>query len=378
MDADTAVSPATRPCGNLPPTTNTLETKHLNILASWNGVTLIVKPGGLLALTSAERPASAEAGTTEDDMRNNRRTATLLMLAAFGAVGCSKPFDASETKSQQQPLAKPGAMSNATGASDEEGTDGDVLTKSARPVTFADADAAYQAKNYTEAAKLFEEYTAGRPNNAWGHFMLGLSASKAGDTAKAESAFEEALRLDPNHVKSLVNLSRVLIEQQRFDDALVRLEHAGEIDPTSVDVQRLLGRVYAAKHDTDEAVAAYRHAIALDARDVWSMNNLALLFLEQDDAEKALPLLCRAVQLRTDVAAFHNNLGMALEHTGRFSAAAAEYRGALTADAAYGKAKQNLARVEAVKVGHEEPFDLESTAARLDEPLSADQTGAVR
>jgi len=32
------------------------------------------------------------------------------------------------------------------------------------------------------------------------------------------------------------------------------------------------------------------------------MNNLGLLFLEQGDAEEALPLLCRAVQLRKDVA----------------------------------------------------------------------------
>ncbi len=53
---------------------------------------------------------------------------------------------------------------------------------------------------------------------------------------------------------------------------------------------------------------------------------------------------------------------MALEHTGRFMAAATEYRGALQADPNYEKAQQNLARVEAVKVDSEEPFDLEATA----------------
>jgi Flp pilus assembly protein TadD len=95
------------------------------------------------------------------------------------------------------------------------------------------------------------------------------------------------------------------------------------------------------------------------------MNNLGLLILEQQRAEEALPLLARAVQLRMDVPAFHNNLGMALEHTGRFLAAAEEYRGALTADPGYGKAKQNLARVEAIKVGHEEPFDLEEAVATV-------------
>ncbi len=295
-------------------------------------------------------------------MRSNGQIAAVLIVAACAAVGCSKPFDAAETKTEQQPPAKPVAVPNAVDATGEEGTEGDVPGQSVGPVSFADGETAYQAKNYSAAARLFEDYTERRPNNAWGHFMLGLSASKAGDVAKAESAFEEALRIDPNHVKSLVNLSRVLIDQRRFDEALVRLEDAGEIDSASVDVQRLLGRVYAEQHKTDEAVDAYRRAIALDEHDAWSMNNLGLLFLEQGDAEEALPLLCRAVQLRKDVAAFHNNLGMALEHTGRFLAAAEEYRGALTADAGYGKAKQNLARVEAVKVGHEEPFDLEATA----------------
>ena len=315
-------------------------------------------------------------------MRTNGQIAAVLLLAAFAAVGCSKPFEDPEKKTQQQPpvsaQAKPIAVPTAGDLKDEEGTSGYVGTKSTGPVSFADADAAYQAKNYSEAARLFEQYTQGRPSNAWGHFMLGLSAWKAGDLIKAEGAFEEALKIDPNHVKSLVNLSRVLIDHRRFDDALVRLTHAGEVDPSSIDVQRLLGRVYAAQHKTDEAVNAYRRAIALDARDAWSMNNLGLLFLEQDQAEEALPLLCRAVQLRNDVAAFHNNLGMALEHTGRFLAAAEEYRGALTADPGYGKAMQNLARVEAIKTGPEEPFDLAAMAKRSEEAPSADQTTAVR
>jgi tetratricopeptide (TPR) repeat protein len=289
-------------------------------------------------------------------MRTNGQLAAVLLLAASAVVGCSKPFEEPAKKTSQPASVLPQAKAIPVP------TSGDVATQSTGPVSFADADAAYQAKNYSEAVRLFEGYTGGRPNNAWGHFMLGLSAWKAGDLMKAEGAFDEALRIDPHHLKSLVNLSRVLIEQRRFDEALVRLTHAGEVDPSAVDVPRLLGRVYAAEHKTDEAVAAYRRAIALDARDAWSMNNLGLLFLEQDRAEEALPLLCRAVQLRTNEAVFHNNLAMALEHTGRYLAAAEEYRAAVTTDPDYGKAKQNLTRVEAIKTGPEEPFDLEATA----------------
>jgi len=317
-------------------------------------------------------------------MSTNGHGTALLLLAAFTAVGCSKPFEETKTKAQQQPpasaQAKPAATPDALDPEDEEGTGGTVPTRNAGPVSFADGDAAYQAKNYGEAVTLFEQYTERRPNNAWGHFMLGLSAWKAGDLPKAEAAFEESLKIDPNHFKSLVNLSRVLIDQRRFDDALVRLTHASDVDPSSVDVQRLLGRVYAAQHKTDDAVNAYRRAIALDARDAWSMNNLGLLFLEQERAGDALPLLARAVMLKKDAPEFQNNLGMALEHTGRFGAAAAAYRNALAADPGYVKAQQNLARVEAVNVNGEEPFDLVLTAEGAIEipQISGDATTVAR
>ena len=317
-------------------------------------------------------------------MSNNGHVTALLLLTAFTAVGCSKPFEETNTKPQQRPPVS--AQANAVAApstidpEDDEGTGGNLPTRNAGPASFANGDAAFKAKNYGEAVTLFEQYTERRPDNAWGHFMLGLSAWKAGDLPKAEGAFEEALKIDPNHLKSLVNLSRVLIDQRRFDDALVRLTHAGEVDPGSVDVQRLLGRVYAGQHKPEDAVNAYRRAIALDARDAWSMNNLGLLFLEQERAGDALPLLARAVLLKKDVPEFQNNLGMALEHTGRFGAAAAAYRDALTADPGYDKAQQNLARVEAVKLSGEEPFDLEATAGgAIESPqISGDATTAAR
>jgi Flp pilus assembly protein TadD len=221
-------------------------------------------------------------------------------------------------------------------------------------MTFADGKAAYDAKKYSDATAIFERYTGRRPDNAWGHYMLGLSAWKDGNVAGAESAFEKALSIDPRHVKSLVNLSRVLIDQKRHDDAIDRLTRAADIDPESTEVNRLLGRTYAAQGKTEEAMQAYRRAIELNELDAWSMNNLGLLFLEKQRAEEALSLFTKAAELRKEVPAFHNNLGMALEHTGRFRDAAVAYNSALTADPGYYKAKQNLARVEAVKGDRDE------------------------
>ena len=288
-------------------------------------------------------------------MRPTQHVTAALLLAGFAAVGCSKSSETVEAKagSSASAVVKPVATSGEK-RPDGEASLPNATPKITAPMSFADGQAAFQARKYSDATAIFDRYTTERPGNAWGHYMLGLSAWKSGDLAKSEQAFEKALSVEPHHVKSLVNLSRVFIEQKRYDDALARLSSAAEIDPESTEVQRLLGRTYHTQGKTDEAVSAYRRAIELNELDAWSMNNLGLMFLETERADEALPLLTKATELRPEVAVFLNNLGMALEHTGRFRAAAAEYKAAVAADPGYDKAKRNLERIEAIKGDSEE------------------------
>jgi len=293
--------------------------------------------------------------------RNGKITAALL-VAALAAVGCSKD-KTSQTKNQETPpTAKmlPVSMTKPAGDKPVDGT----VPKVAGPISFADGEAAFQAGKYAEATQVFEQYTVEKPNNAWGHFMLGLSESRLGNTEKAEKDYEEALRLDPGHLKTLLNLSRMLIDKGRFDEAIVKLASAGEIDPTLAEVHRLLGRAYNGQHKPNDAIDSYRKAIALDPKDAWSMNNLGLILIQQGKSSEATPFLAKAVELKKDEPTFHNNLGMALEHTSRFKAAVSEYNDALAADPGNEKVKRNLARVEAVKVTSEESFDREAEAKR--------------
>jgi tetratricopeptide (TPR) repeat protein len=289
---------------------------------------------------------------------------TVMMLAALSAAGCSKNNEPSTAANGLPATAPPPVVkqteSLATNGPDEEGFAAAATIPTS--ASFADGEAAYNAKKYGEATAVFEAYTGRRPDNAWGHYMLGLSAWKSGDLAMSEKAFDQALSLDPHHVKSLVNSSRLFIDQKRYDDAVARLTVAAEIDPESLEVSRLLARTYADQGKTEEAIAAYRRVVELHENDAWSLNNLGLLLLDANGADEALPLFAKAVELREDVAMFHNNLGMALEHTRQFRAAAEAYRGALTADPGYEKAKLNLARVEAVRSAPEEEPGISSDA----------------
>lgn len=241
-----------------------------------------------------------------------------------------------------------------------------------REVTYEEAEAAYFGKRYEEAVELFKLYAERKSENPWGHYMLGLSAWKAGEFEIAEEAFERALAIDPLHVKSLLNLSRVLLDTGRPEEALAKITEALEIDSESNDAFRLQGRAYCQLGQLEEAVGAYRQAILVDDRDAWSMNNLGLIFIEEGLFGEALPPLACAVELRDDIAIFQNNLGMALERTGHFRAAEEAYRSAIAIDASYEKASANLSRVEAVTEDPGiEPVELAGLARRFTKEIEA-------
>src|SRR5437660_8235920 len=217
------------------------------------------------------------------------------------------------------------------------------------PVTFELADSAYRDRRYDDATTLFKTYTENRPSNPWGFYMLGLSAWKSGDRAQAESAIVQALSLDSTHVKSHLNLSRVLLESAEPESALVHIDAAMALDSTSSEPLRLQGRAFEAMGKTDSAIVSYQRAIALDSTDVWAFNNLGALYIRLERFQDAIEPLKTAVERNDKVATFHNNLGMALERTGQFRAAELEYRAALAIEGTYGKAVTNLQRVEGLK-----------------------------
>ena len=324
---------------------------------------------------------------------------TALLMTGFVAVACSdtraedslvrslsnRPVASPETTSGRWTAPRPEApvTSVATPAATVTAPSDDSKKRkkkpggtvvAAEPVSFADGETAYHERRYGQAAELFRRHAERHPGVPWGHFMQGLSCWKDGDLAEAEASFRRALSVAPDHLKSLQNLSRVLIEQGRLDESSELLRVAVDLDPTS----RLLGRVFDGQGKVDEAFDAYRHAIVLDDEDEWAMNNLALMYIDRGRYDEAVRALARAVTLRDDVPSFHNNLGIALEHLGRFSSSVDAYRSALLVDPAYEKASMNLARVEVVREGPmSTPFDLDVVAQGFADDLRGWRADAV-
>ena len=244
------------------------------------------------------------------------------------------------------------------------------IPESPEEVTYEEAEAVFTDRNYTRSVELFAIYTERKSENPWGFYMLGLSSWKVGDHASAEGAFKRALELDPRHVKSQLNLSRVYLDTGRPHEALSGIDQALSIDPESNTAYRLQGRAFRELGENEAAIGAYRQAILLDEQDAWSMNNLGQVFIELERFDEALPPLARATQLDSDNAIFLNNLGMAFERTGHFRAAEETYRSATAIDESHEKASANLGRIEVVLEDPTlEPVDVASLAQSFVEEI---------
>jgi Flp pilus assembly protein TadD len=261
------------------------------------------------------------------------------IVAAYAFVACgdrTERADAKQPVSDSSPVATP----------ETTGTGGTLV---AGPVSFEQADSAFRDGRYGDAAGLFTAYTERRPENPWGFYMLGLSTWRAGNRDQATLAFTKALELDSTHIKSRLNLSRVLIELGKPDEAMSHIEKVLLLDSTSSDGLRLLGRARDAMGCTTQAIVAYERAIVVNDSDVWALNNLGLVYLREGRFDDAVGPIARAVELAPGTPEFQNNLGMALERAGHYTAAVEAYRAALAADSSHAKAAANLSRVQSLK-----------------------------
>ncbi|MGH7462472.1 MAG: tetratricopeptide repeat protein, partial [Longimicrobiales bacterium] len=252
-------------------------------------------------------------------------------------------------------------LAQATPAPVSEPVTSTVDTAPAKPVnvSYKDAEVVFRKGHYEEASQLFASYVENKPNDGFGHYMLGLSSWKSGDRGRAEQALLRAVELDSENVKVRTNLARVLLEEGRAGDALPHIEKATELKPESFEVWRVLGNVKGELGRSEEALDAYRKALVLNEKDGWSMNNYGLVLIKQGRYEEALPALALAVEVTPGSPVFQNNLGIVLEQMGRLGGASQSFESAVKSDSTYTKAKISLERVQK-RLGNVtvEPLDL--------------------
>lgn len=218
----------------------------------------------------------------------------------------------------------------------------------------------YASRDFDRSAAYFRAEVDARPQRAWTHYMLGLSLWKAGRTGEAVAAMEAAAELDPDSVKTFVNLARIRNDLGDHESALEAARTALAIDAEDPSALFLEGRSLFNLGRLDEATASLSASAELDPDNGYVQNLLGLALIRQGRADEAVVALERAATLVSEVAYIQNNLGMALELSGRPSEAVVAYRRSVELDPAHTKAVANLARIEpsvAVAATRSEPVE---------------------
>ena len=185
----------------------------------------------------------------------------------------------------------------------------------------------------------------------WGQALeQGKRAFDAGNYAEAARLFEEAHRARPNcDLQLYIGMARWRLQQP--DPAIIAFQAAVKCNPKLMLAHLALAEAYAERGNENEALSAYNQALALDSKESSALRGAASIYLRAKAPEKAVELL--KVLVLSDPQA-HADLGAAYFATGDHEKAAAEYHEALRHKPDSAGALLGLANIH-LKKGEEAP-----------------------
>lgn len=174
------------------------------------------------------------------------------------------------------------------------------------------------------AMELFQEcVVAGRgTHTAPAHHNIGVLHERAGRKAEARKSFEQALELDPHHVKAARSLAMVLAKEGQRNQAVKILARAiGKRACPDARVQ--LGRLLIAEGKVALAEGQFRQAIGYRADHVDAHHHLGLALVRQDKHEQAAKHLRQCLKLDSKRVDSRLHLGVLLGQRGKLDEARA-------------------------------------------------------
>lgn len=106
-------------------------------------------------------------------------------------------------------------------------------------------------------------------------YNAGLTASYVKKDDEAIRYYQEALKLDQNHVNSNINLAVLYLDIGNADQALVLLNRAYAKSSKNLEVNNDLGKAYLMKEDYQNAVKYFAEAHKIDSSNIEVSENLA-------------------------------------------------------------------------------------------------------
>ncbi len=168
------------------------------------------------------------------------------------------------------------------------------------------------------------------PNDANAHFLLGDQLYPFERYAKAEEAYRNAIRLDPQHKQAFNNLGKIVKnDESRLSEAETLLCRAIEIDSNYVQAIVNLGNIQLSAKHYPEAKSTFENAIKVDPKFAPAYLGIGRMQIMLNHYAEATEPIQRSIELDSSNANAHSMLGILQSMANHFAEAEKSFQQAL-------------------------------------------------
>jgi protein O-mannosyl-transferase len=205
--------------------------------------------------------------------------------------------------------------------------------------------ASLQTLHWKTDVSLYRHAAQVNPRSTVAHGNLGKVLLSQDRVEEALQPLETDVRLAPGDTEPHYNLAIALARLGRTEEAIREYREAIRLDPDNLAAHNNLGILLMDTGRDAEALAEFREVVRLDPSQGPAHYNLATLLLRLRRPEEAIREFQETLRLLPDDVPAHNNLGVVYLRTGRYAEAAAQFREVLrrVPDQAVARANLKLA-----------------------------------
>jgi tetratricopeptide (TPR) repeat protein len=192
--------------------------------------------------------------------------------------------------------------------------------------------------NAERAAKELRRTLQLRPGTLQAHAALGVALSQLHQTEAAITEFRIVLKSDPKSITALDGISKALIVEKKYSEAVMLLKNAPDEEPLHLD----LAAAYSGEGNTDAAIQILSGLLAKNSSNLQAQVNLGLVLAGASRYAEAEEALRKADALSPDNASVLIPLAMVLSRLNRKDQVIEYFRKICALDPSSAEAHLNL------------------------------------
>ncbi|MFH1202627.1 MAG: tetratricopeptide repeat protein [Candidatus Omnitrophota bacterium] len=229
---------------------------------------------------------------------------------------------------------------------------------------------------WRQPLRFYKSLVERSPYSFTGYNNLGLIYEQDRLLDKAQSCFEEAIRIKPDFWQAYLNRARIFYKKGKVNEAIILCQEiikenpkflygytvlasiyadeklynkaieefskAARLFPGNPGIYNSLGLIYRNLSRDNSAIEYFKRAISLDSKNENFYNNLGVAYKDNGSYELAIESYLKALKINKNLAQAHNNLGIVYAILGRYPEAGIEFKKALELKPDYSDAFYNL------------------------------------